>query len=82
MKTYENLGVLDVAEEYDFLRVSIYGSSDCVVGTLNYHFEDDEIRRGHLATIQGWADNNTALLGEERDDGTWVLQEMTVGALP
>lgn len=53
--------MFSVIEDGEDLSVSVYGSEQCVCGSVRFSFPDTAERHAQLDLLRSWAQNNTAL---------------------
>ncbi len=74
----QNLRVFGVESVGEELRVDVYGSTDCVCGSLLYRFEDPAERQERLDLLRSWRDGSTLVTYVCRDDAGALLDERSL----
>jgi hypothetical protein len=74
----QNLRVFGVESVGDELRVDIYGSADCVCGSLLYRFDDPIERQERLDLLRSWRDQATLVTYVRRHDAGALLDERSL----
>lgn len=74
----QNLRVFEVESVGEELRVDIYGSTECVCGSLLYRFEDAVERQERLDLLMTWRDRSTLVTYVCRDNSGALLDERSL----
>lgn len=78
IEVIQNLHVFRVECDGADVRVDIYGSDDCVCGTLVYRFEDERERDQRARLLRRWCDDGVAVTYVRREGCAALLDEMAV----
>lgn len=74
----QNLRIFGIETSGEELRVDVYGSTDCVCGSLLYRFEDPVERQERLDLLTSWRDRSTLVTYVCRDDAGALLDERSL----